>query len=287
MSNHTTELNFNSIPTSNNISVEDRFLLDTPDGMRIIPIKDIIFQNSNIEAGPIVEGNTQLLNGINNNFFVSASSININTNLKGVIALYYKMRPSDRVETIIKNKINFNIPFNFIGANSLASLYNRDDLILSNDGSILLPPGTYRVRAVAMFCIRNPGRYYKSSGIYVGESYGCNIASTFNQIDSPGRTLLVGDIKYVPARTLEGKTSITTTVDGFFYICKTARVAFKVSTDGNISLGDGSLDNNVIPKPPLLNYAHYNGTTYPAQIILERVSQDDVYDLLGVDFTEE
>lgn len=287
MSNHTTEVTFNNIPTSNIIDGKDRFILDTPDGMRTIPIKDILFQNSNIDVGSVVEQNTQLLNNIDSNFFVAASSLNINTKLKGAIALYYKMRPSDRVEVIIKNKINYNIPFNFIGANSLFNYINSEDQILSNDGSLLLPPGTYRVRAAVMFCIRNPGRYYKSSGIYVGASYGCNIATTLNQVDAPSRTLLVGDIKYVPARTLEGKTSITSTIDGFFYICKTARVALKVSTDGNISLGDGSLDNNVIPKPPLIDYAHYNGTTYPAQIILERVSQEDIYDLLGVDFTEE
>ncbi len=286
MSNHTTEINFNNIPVSNTVDSNDNIIIDTPDGMRLISLKDVLFQNYNAEFGPIVEDNNRLINNINDNFFVAASSININTDLKGAIALYYKMRPSDITEVIVKNKINYTIPFNFIGANSLAGLYQAGDQILSNDGSILLPPGTYRVRAVAMFCIRNPGKYYQSSGIYVGESYGCNIATTLNQVDSPARTLLVGDIKYAPARSLEGKTSITSTVDGFFYICKTARVAFKVSTDGNLCLGDGSLDNNVVPKPPLINYAHYNGTTYPAQIILERVSQEDIYDLLGVDFTE-
>lgn len=286
MSNHTTEINFNNIPVSNTVDSNDNIIIDTPDGMRLISLKDVLFQNYNAEFGPIVEDNNRLINNINDNFFVAASSININTDLKGAIALYYKMRPSDITEVIVKNKINYTIPFNFIGANSLAGLYQAGDQILSNDGSILLPPGTYRVRAVAMFCIRNPGKYYQSSGIYVGESYGCNIATTLNQVDAPARTLLVGDIKYAPARSLEGKTSITSTVDGFFYICKTARVAFKVSTDGNLCLGDGSLDNNVVPKPPLINYAHYNGTTYPAQIILERVSQEDIYDLLGVDFTE-
>lgn len=286
MSNHTTEINFNNIPVSNTVDSNDNIIIDTPDGMRLISLKDVLFQNYNAEFGPIVEDNNRLINNINDNFFVAASSININTDLKGAIALYYKMRPSDITEVIVKNKINYTIPFNFIGANSLAVLYQAGDQILSNDGSILLPPGTYRVRAVAMFCIRNPGKYYQSSGIYVGESYGCNIATTLNQVDAPARTLLVGDIKYAPARSLEGKTSITSTVDGFFYICKTARVAFKVSTDGNLCLGDGSLDNNVVPKPPLINYAHYNGTTYPAQIILERVSQEDIYDLLGVDFTE-
>jgi hypothetical protein len=287
MSNHTTEINLSNIPSIKMVDNNSKIIIDTSEGIRTIYIKDIIFKNYNAEFGPIVENNTSSLNLINDNFFIAASALNINTDIKGAIALYYKMRPSDLSEVIIKNTINYIIPFNFIGANSLASSYASSDQILSNDGSILLLPGTYRVRAATSFCIRNPGKYYESSGIYVGEPYGCNIATNIAQLDTPSRTMLVGDIKYTPARALKGKRTITSTIDGFFYICKTARVGLRVSTDGNIVLGDGSLNNNVIPKPPLLNYAHYNGTTYPAQIILERVSQDDIYDLLGVNLDEQ
>lgn len=283
MSNHTTEIGFNNIPISTKVSRDDRIIIDTTDGLRLIPIRDILFKNYNAEFGPAIENNTTALNNIEDSFFVSASALNINTDLKGVIALYYKMRPSDIREIIINSVVNYIIPFNFIGANSLSDFYTERVQILSNDGSILLLPGTYRVRAAITFCIRNPGKYYESSGIFVGEPYGCNLTTEIAQIDAPARTLLVGDIKYTPVAALKGKTCITSTIDGFFYICKTARVALRVSTDGNLVLGDGSLNNNVVPKPPLINYAHYSGTTYPAQIILERVAQEDIYDLLGTD----
>jgi len=282
MSNHTTEINFSNIPETKTVDNNSNIIIDTPEGMRLISIKDIIYKNYNAEFGPTVENNNISLNNTNNNFFIAASALNINTGLKGAIALYYKMRPSDIREVIVKNVVDYIVPFNFIGANSLNSLYTSSDQILANDGSILLPPGTYRVRSAITFCIRNPGKYYEESLVFVGEPYGCNLYTDITQIDTPKRTMLVGDIKYTPVRALKGKTCITSTVDGFFYICKTARVALRVSTDGNLVLGDGSLDNNVIPKPPLINYAHYNGTTYPAQIMLERVAQDDIYDLLGV-----
>lgn len=282
MSNHTTEITFSDIPASNSFDNTSKIIIDTSDGMRLISLNDVVYKSYNAEFGPTIENNTRSINTINDNFFIAASALNINTELKGSIALYYKMRPSDTREVIIKNAVNYIIPFNFIGANSLNSLYGSSDQILANDGSILLPPGTYRIRAATTFSIRNPGKYYEESGVFVGEPYGCNVYTSISQIDTPARTMLVGDIKYAPVRALRGKTCITSSIDGFFYICKTARIALRVSTDGNLVLGDGSLDNNVIPKPPLSEYAHYSGTTYPAQIMLERVSQDDIYDLLSV-----
>jgi hypothetical protein len=282
MSNNSTEINFSNIPETRVVDNSSKIIIDTEDGLRLIAIEDIVYKNYNAEFGPTVENNTANLNIINDNFFIAASALNINTELKGSIALYYKMRPADLREVIIKNVMDYIIPYNFIGANSLNSFYDSADQILANDGSILLPPGTYRVRAATTFSIRNPGKHYEEAGVFVGEPYGCNLYTNISQIDTPKRTMLVGDIKYAPARALKGKTCITSTIDGFFYICKTARIALRVSTDGNLVLGDGSLDNNALPKPPLINYAHYNGTTYPAQIILERVSQDDIYSLLGV-----
>jgi hypothetical protein len=179
--------------------------------LRLISINDIIYKNYNAEFGPTVENNTANLNTINDNFFIAASALNINTGLKGSIALYYKMRPSDLREIIIKNVVDYIIPFNFIGANSLNSLYTSSEQILANDGSILLPPGTYRVRSATTFCIRNPGKYYEEAGIFVGEPYGCNLYTNIAQIDTPKRTMLVGDIKYAPVRALRGKTCITST----------------------------------------------------------------------------
>lgn len=287
MSNHTTEITINDIPSQQVIDNKDKIIIDTQEGLKTIALENIVFKNYNTEFGPIIEKNTALLEEINNNFFNAVSGVNINTKLKGAIALYYKMKPSDLTDVIINNKVNYNLPFNFIGANSLADLYTSSQPIISNDGSILLPSGTYRVRAVASFCIRNPGKYYDYTGVYVGEPYGCNITTDIAQVDAPARVLLVGDIKYSPVRALEGKISLTSTVDGFFFLCKTARIAFRVSTDGNITLGDGSINDNRPIKTNLLNYAHYNGITYPAQIIIERVSQDDIYDIFGTDFTEE
>lgn len=277
------EIIISDLPYKEIIDPSDSIIIDTPDGLRDILIRDIVFDNYNTSFGISVERNTDNLNNIDNNFFIAASSININTSLRGAIALYYRMSPKDINDIIVKNKINYIIPFNFIGANSLRDLYSPSEQILSNNGSIFLPPGTYKVRAVASFCIRNPGKYYENSGIFVGEPYGCNITCDIAQVDAPERTLVVGDIKYAPVAALKGKTSIETTIDGFFYICKFARIALRVSTDGNLVLGDGSLNNNVVPRPPLINYSHYSGTTYPAQILLERVSEEDVYDLAGAD----
>lgn len=277
------EILISDLPEKDTIDPNDSIIIDTPDGLRDILIRDIVLENYNTSFGPVVENNTVNLNAIDNNFFAAASSLNINTSLKGSIALYYRMSPKDINDIIVKNQVNFTIPFNFIGANSLTSLYPSNEQILANNGGILLPPGTYKTRAIVTLCIRNPGKYYENSGIYVGEPYGCNLTCNLAQVDAPERTLLVGDIKYAPVAALKGKTSIETTVDGFFYICKFARIALRISTDGNLVLGDGSLNNNVVPKSPLINYAHYNGTTYPAQIMLERVSEEDIYDLGGID----
>jgi len=279
MSNNSVELNFNSIPTYYNFDSNDKILIDTSDGMRVISIKDIKFKNYNCEFGPQVELNTELLKEINNSFFIAASALNSEKRATGYISLYHNSDPSLDKEVIIKNVNNFVIPFNTVGANSLKNIYPPEKSVIRDGSSILLLPGTYKVRAAVSFVVRNPGRYYESSGIYAGEPYGCNIYLNLAQIDPPERTMIVGDIKYAPAKALKGKTTITSTLDGFFYICKTARVALRASTDGNVSLGDGSIDNNIIPKPSLLNYIHYKNITQPAQIILERVSEDDIYNL--------
>jgi hypothetical protein len=282
MSNDSIAITFNSIPTFNEIDPNDKIIIDTPEGMRTISLKDIRFKNYNCEFGAQVELNTQRLNQINDSFFIAASALVPAQSTTGHISLYYKLDPTLEKEVIIKNTNNFIIPFNFVGANSISNLYPINTSIIRDEGSIFLLPGTYKVRAAVSFVVRNPGRYYEYTGEYAGESYGCNIFLNLAQIDPPERTMLVGDIKYVPAKALKGKTTITSTIDGFFYVCKPTRVALRASTDGNVSLGDGSIDNNVVPKPSLLDYIHYKNITNPAQLMLERLSTEDIYSLLGV-----
>lgn len=283
MSNHTTEIGFSNIPVLNIIDDNDKIIIDTPDGIRTVKIKDIVFKNYNTTFGVNVEKNTNNINQIETDFYVKADALNPVTKTKiGAISLFYKSDPRFDKEVVIKNSLNHIIPLNFLGANSMQEEYPSGSSTISEEPGILLLPGTYRIRAAACFCIRNPGRYYSQTGLYAGEPYGCNIYMDLAQIDSPERVMLVSDIKYVPVRALKGKTSVSTSIDGFFYICKTARVALRVTTDGNVSLGDGSIDNNIVPKPPLIDYVHYKNFTYPVQILIERISLQDVHNLLGV-----
>ena len=108
MSNHTTEINFSNIPETKIVDNSSKIIIDTEDGLRLIAIEDIVYKNYNAEFGPTVENNTANINTINDNFFIAASALNINTELKGSIALYYKMRPSDLREIIVKNAVLYN-----------------------------------------------------------------------------------------------------------------------------------------------------------------------------------
>jgi len=104
------------------------------------------------------------------------------------------------------------------------------------------------------------------------------------QYDSPSRSMLISDIKHVPVAGLYGKTAITSTIFGFFNICRTSPVGLRVSTDGNISVGDGSLNVSTIPKPPVGDFAHYYGTSWPVQLTCELIDLEDIFNIGDVNY---
>jgi len=281
-------INLNNLPSNNLPQSSDSIVIDTENGLKTINIRDIKFENYNTQFGGLVENTEIGINNVYNDFIEKQSSIETGSKVKDVIVAYFRNSPHLNEDFVAINEVDKVLPVNHLAVNTMKKYYNitRNTDIFSDEG-ILLPPGTYRVRAAASFSVRNPGRYFENTNIFVGDPYGCAIATDIAQLDSPQRSMLVSSIKYIPANYLTGKTSITSTIDGYFNICKTVRVGFRVSTDGNICVGDGSLATPQQPRPDPASFMHYNGISYPIQIIFELISQEDIFGLLGTDLTAE
>jgi len=278
-------VNLDNLPSNTTPSGDNSIIIDTDTGLKSIAIDNIKFKNYNTQFGSLVDQTEQGINNVYSDFVEQQDNIQAGSKFKEAIVVYYKNSPDLNQDFVIINEVNKVLPVNHLAVNTLEKYYTDNRLNIFSDEGILLPPGTYRVHAAACFSVRNPGKYFENNGIYLGDPYGCAISTDIAQLDSPQRSMIVSDIKHIPAESLTGKTSITSTIDGYFNICKTARVGLRVSTDGNICIGDGSLATPQQPRPEPSTFMHYNGITYPIQIMLELISQDDIFGILGTDLT--
>lgn len=276
-------ISFRDLPYNSNVSLDDKLIIDTEDDLTVLPLNKLKISSQNTEFANKIDAISTYIQTAEERFGILLPTYVPRSKFKGAIAAYYSSYPPNNVDFTINNKINIPIPLNHISANALQTYQgsSASGVLLSN--AIVIPKGTYKMRSACCFSIRNPGDYYELGGEYVGEAYGCNIVTDFVQYDSPRRTMLVSSIKNIPVIALDSKTTITSIIDGYFYICKTSQVGLRVSTDGNISIGDGSLNTSIVPKPQLINYANYYGVSWPVQLILELLNEEDIFNLGNID----
>jgi hypothetical protein len=257
----------------------DLVILDTADGIFSTELKNLIFKNYNAEFITAIDDTDLNIEEVSVNMPNILTIADTAKRYSNFLALYYVNKTVDGEDIIINNQVDFLLPTNHIGVNTMEDFYIAKSADVISDKSIYIDSGTYKVTGAAAFSIRNPGEYADE---ILTESYGCNVSTDIRLLDNPQRTMVIGDIKYTPAQRLKGKTSVTTSIDGFFYMCKPGRIGYRVSTDGNLSVGDGSLAA-LSAVNSIQSQRNYNSTSCPVQLILEKISDEDIFNLLSVD----
>lgn len=267
-----------------NVPLSRTGIIESEDGLYRRKLQDLQFNQSSLEQGAVITETDNKLIAAKNSLANTASTISRRLPFRGAIAAYFNFNPSSNNDFIINRQTNVPLPLNHVAVNSTEYIgdVNVQSLLIAN--GIVIPKGTYRCRAASAFTVRNPGRYYEQEGIYVGETYGCNLLTDLFQYDSPQRSMLVSDVKHVPVNGLLGKTTITSVIDGFFHVCRTTPIGLRVSTDGNVSIGDGSLNIQYQPRPPVNVFTHYYGNSWPVQLTIELVDREDIFNLLDVNY---
>lgn len=287
--NSTLKITPNDLPRTDEATVPNNkeLIIESENGLYKRDLASLRFERDNLEQVGIVDATINTLYDTKQQFTSVASTITKRLPFRGAIAAYYSFNPSSNNDFVINRKRNFPLPLNHVAVNSTQSTGNNNVQSLLITNGIVIPKGTYRCRAVSSYTVRNPGRYYEEEGVYVGEVYGCNLITDLFQYDSPQRSMLVSDLKHVPVNGLLGKTTITSIIDGYFHVCKTTPIGLRVSTDGNVSIGDGSLNVRTQPKPSVDKFSHYYGNSWPVQLTIELVDVEDIFNLLSVNYEGE
>lgn len=276
------------LPQTDTIIPNDKELvIESENGLYKRDLASLRFNRDNLEQINIVDATDNILSNTSQRFDSISSTIQKRIPFRGAIAAYFNFNPSSNLDFVINRQTNFPLPLNHIAVNSTESTgdLNIQSLLINN--GVVIPKGTYRCRAASAFTIRNPGRYYEEEDVYVGDIYGCNLITDLFQYDSPQRSMLVSDVKHVPVNGLLGKTTVTSIIDGYFHVCRTTPIGLRVSTDGNVSIGDGSLNVNVQPKPSVDKFSHYYGNSWPIQLTLELIDVEDIFNLLSINYQNE
>jgi len=262
-------------------------VIESENGLYKRDLESLRFDRDNLEQANIIENTIKNLSNTSQRFDSISSTIQKRIPFRGAIAAYFNFNPSSNLDFVINRQTNFPLPLNHVAANSTESTGDLNIMGLLINNGVVIPKGTYRCRAASTFTVRNPGRYYEEEDVFVGDIYGCNLITDLFQYDSPQRSMLVSDVKHVPVNGLLGKTTITSIIDGYFHVCRTTPIGLRVSTDGNVSVGDGSLNVNVQPKPSVDEFSHYYGNSWPIQLTLELIDVEDIFNLLSVNYQEE
>jgi len=262
-------------------------VIESENGLYKRDLESLRFDRDNLEQANIIENTINNLTNTSQRFDSISSTIQKRIPFRGAIAAYFNFNPSSNLDFVINRQTNFPLPLNHVAANSTESTGDLNILGLLINNGVVIPKGTYRCRAASTFTVRNPGRYYEEEDVFVGDIYGCNLITDLFQYDSPQRSMLVSDVKHVPVNGLLGKTTITSIIDGYFHVCRTTPIGLRVSTDGNVSIGDGSLNVNVQPKPSVDEFSHYYGNSWPIQLTLELIDVEDIFNLLSVNYQQE
>lgn len=278
----------NELPQSDTtIPNSKELVIESENGLYKRDLASLRFNSDNLEQINIIDATNNILSNTSQRFDSISSTIQKRIPFRGAIAAYFNFNPSSNLDFVINRQTNFPLPLNHIAINSTESTgdLNVQSLLINN--GVVIPKGTYRCRAASAFTIRNPGRYYEEEDVYVGDIYGCNLITDLFQYDSPQRSMLVSDVKHVPVNGLLGKTTVTSIIDGYFHVCRTTPIGLRVSTDGNVSIGDGSLNVNVQPKPSVDKFSHYYGNSWPIQLTLELIDVEDIFNLLSINYQNE
>lgn len=281
----TLKISPNELPrTETTIPGSKELIIESENGLYKRDLASLRFSKENLEQANIIDTTDNTLANTSQRFDSIVSTIQKRIPFRGAIAAYFNFNPSSNLDFVINRKTNFPLPLNHVAANSTEYTgdINIQSLLISN--GIVIPKGTYRCRAASAFTVRNPGRYYEEEDVFVGDIYGCNLHTDLFQYDSPQRSMLVSDVKHVPVNGLLGKTTVTSIIDGYFHVCKTTPIGLRVSTDGNVSIGDGSLNVQVQPKPSVDKFSHYYGNSWPIQLTLELIDVEDIFNLLSIDY---
>jgi hypothetical protein len=273
--------------TDTTIPNNKELVIESENGLYKRDLESLRFDRDNLEQANIIENTINNLTNTSQRFDSISSTIQKRIPFRGAIAAYFNFNPSSNLDFVINRQTNFPLPLNHVAANSTESTGDLNILGLLINNGVVIPKGTYRCRAASTFTVRNPGRYYEEEDVFVGDIYGCNLITDLFQYDSPQRSMLVSDVKHVPVNGLLGKTTITSIIDGYFHVCRTTPIGLRVSTDGNVSIGDGSLNVNVQPKPSVDEFSHYYGNSWPIQLTLELIDVEDIFNLLSVNYQQE
>lgn len=273
--------------TDTTIPNNKELVIESENGLYKRDLESLRFDRDNLEQANIIENTIKNLTNTSQRFDSISSTIQKRIPFRGAIAAYFNFNPSSNLDFVINRQTNFPLPLNHVAANSTESTGDLNILGLLINNGVVIPKGTYRCRAASTFTVRNPGRYYEEEDVFVGDIYGCNLITDLFQYDSPQRSMLVSDVKHVPVNGLLGKTTITSIIDGYFHVCRTTPIGLRVSTDGNVSIGDGSLNVNVQPKPSVDEFSHYYGNSWPIQLTLELIDVEDIFNLLSVNYQQE
>ena len=273
--------------TDTTIPNNKELVIESENGLYKRDLESLRFDRDNLEQINIIDNTINNLSNTSQRFDSISSTIQKRIPFRGAIAAYFNFNPSSNLDFVINRQTNFPLPLNHVAANSTESTGDLNIMGLLINNGVVIPKGTYRCRAASTFTVRNPGRYYEEEDVFVGDIYGCNLITDLFQYDSPQRSMLVSDVKHVPVNGLLGKTTITSIIDGYFHVCRTTPIGLRVSTDGNVSIGDGSLNVNVQPKPPVGEFSHYYGNSWPIQLTLELIDVEDIFNLLSVNYQEE